>query len=296
MPEPIDLTSMDNPRVKAVVRLREHKERRATGQFVAEGTREIERALKAGLALQGLFVCTEQMGVPDRAAALRAVPGLEATRARVFTVTPALFNKMAYCENPEGILGIFEQPRWSLAEFPSPRESGKPELWLVAVGTQKPGNLGAMARSAEAAGATGLLVADAVVDPFNPNALRSSTGAVLAFPVLGGSAEEVLAFLRARNVRVLAASPEATTPYTGVDLTGPVALVVGPEDSGFDERWRRAAADAEANPGAELIAVPMRGRIVDSLNASACAAVLLFEALRQRQASLAKVRPQTPPL
>ncbi|MCX5660446.1 MAG: hypothetical protein NTW19_12090 [Planctomycetota bacterium] len=150
------------------------------------------------------------------------------------------------------------------------------ELWLVAVWTQKPGNLGAMARSAEAAGATGLLVADAVVDAFNPNALRSSTGAVLAFPILGGTTPEILAFLAGRGVRVYAASPEATTPYSRVDLVGPTALVIGPEDSGLDDRWRAAATSG-------LIAIPMRGKLVDSLNASACAAVLLFEAVRQRQ-------------
>src|SRR5580700_10313818 len=178
MAEPLELSSSDNPRVKAVVRLREHKERRSTGQFVAEGVREVGRALEAGLVPTSVFYSPTLLGLPETGELGPILPGLARTRAAVYRVTPALLGKMAYCENPEGLLAVFTQPRWTFERL-SPRGGTQAiDLWLVAVGTQKPGNLGAMARSASAAGATGLLVADGVVDAFNPNAIRASTGAV----------------------------------------------------------------------------------------------------------------------
>jgi TrmH family RNA methyltransferase len=248
-----------------VVALGEQRERRATGLFVAEGRRAVTRALEAGLTLRELYVCPAL----DRPGAAPMTPG---KGAAVFEVTDALLRKMAYQENPEGVLGVFEQAGKSLDDLGPAR--GGAELWLVAVGLAKPGNLGAMARTAAVAGATGLLVADGVVDIYNPNAIRASTGAVFTLPIAAAPSGEIRQFLSGRGVRIIAAAPGAKAAYTRADLTGPVALVIGAEDTGLDDAWLGAG---------ETVRIPMQAGAVDSLNAGVAAAVLLFEARRQRE-------------
>jgi TrmH family RNA methyltransferase len=239
------ITSVDNPRVKEVVRLRNGRERRRSGLFVAEGPREVERARGAGLRIVATYF----------APALLAWDEGEEVSERVLA-------KMAYRTEPEGVLAVVEAPAHEL-----PRDGS---LYLVAVGIEKPGNLGAMARTAEAAGADAFVVAEAQADVWNPNAIRASTGAVFTLPVVEGSLDDVLGL----GVQVVATTPRAPTRYTDADLAQPVAIVVGPEDDGLDERWL-AAADLE-------VAIPQRGTAIDSLNAATAAAILLFEAVRQR--------------
>jgi RNA methyltransferase, TrmH family len=241
------ITSVDNPRVKEVLRLRRSRERRASGLLVAEGRREVERALAAGLVVRAAYVAPELIDDWPHAA--------EAVSARVLA-------KMSYRDEPEGVIAIFEAPRPSVPPDAT--------LVLVAVGIEKPGNLGAMARTADAAGADALLVSGAPSDPWNPNAIRSSTGAVFSLPVV----EATLDDLRSLPLRRVAAVVGASTAYDDVDLTVPTALVVGAEDAGLDARWQ-----AEAD---ERVALPMHGRTADSLNAATAAAVLLYEAVRQR--------------
>ncbi len=241
------ITSTDNPRVKEVRRLRRARERRATGTFVAEGPREVERALAAGLTLRAAYVAPALL--PDW-----PHPHTE--------VSERVLAAMSYRAQPEGVLAVVEAPTHELPPSPT--------LLLVAVGIEKPGNLGAMARSADAAGADGLLVADVVCDPWNPNAIRASTGAVFTLPIVETTADEVAALA----LRKVAAVVGAPTPYTAADLTPPTALVVGAEDEGLDRRWRELAD--------ESVSIPVRGRTADSLNASTAAALLLYETLRQR--------------
>jgi TrmH family RNA methyltransferase len=240
------ITSVDNPRVKDVLRLRKSRERKRARLFIAEGPREVERARAAGLNLVSTYYAPELLDWPH---------GGEEVSERVL-------RKMAYRAEPEGVLAVVEIPQREL-----PRDGS---LFLVSVGIEKPGNLGAMARSADAAGADALLVADAEVDPWNPNAIRASTGAVFTLPVLETSLDEV----RALDARLVAAVVGAEASYADVDLAGPTALVVGAEDTGLDARWRDAADVA--------VSIPMRGRVADSLNAANAAAILLFEAVRQR--------------
>jgi TrmH family RNA methyltransferase len=243
------ITSVDNPRVKEVLRLRRSRERRQTGLFVVEGRREVERARAAGLRFRATYVA------PELSPSAAALPDAEPVSARVL-------RHMAYRTEPEGVIAVVESPKHALPATPT--------LVLVAVGVEKPGNLGAMARSAEAAGADALLVADGSFDPWNPNAVRASTGAVFTLPIVASSLDEV----RALPLRRVAAVVGAPTGYSDSDLRRPAALIVGAEDRGLDDRWR-AAAD-------ETVSIPVNGRTVDSLNASAAAAVLLFEAVRQR--------------
>jgi TrmH family RNA methyltransferase len=241
------ITSPDNQRVKDVLRLRKSRARRDEGLFVAEGVREVRRAVEADLAIRETFVAPELIADWPQ-------PHTEVS-ARVLA-------KMAYRSEPEGVLAIVEAPRHTLPESPT--------LILVAVGIEKPGNLGAMARTADAAGADALIVADAQADPWNPNAIRASTGAVFTLPIVEATRDEVAA-LRLQKV---AAVVGARDRHTHADLTRPTALIVGAEDTGLDAAWQQLAD--------VLVAIPMKGRTVDSLNASNAAAVLLYETLRQR--------------
>ena len=241
------ITSTDNARVKEVIRWRKARERRGDGVFVAEGPREVERALAAGLVARHTYVAPELLP--------RWAHGGVEVSARVLA-------KMSYRAEPEGVLAVFEVPH---RELPAAAT-----LVLVAIGIEKPGNLGAMARTADAAGADALLVADAVCDPWNPNAIRASTGAVFTLPIV----ESTLADVRALPLQKVAAVVGAPTSHIGVDLTPPTALLIGAEDDGLPTAWREVA-DVE-------VALPMHARTVDSLNASTAAAILLYETLRQR--------------
>jgi len=239
------ITSVDNQRVKDVARLRKSRERRRAGLFIAEGPREVERARAAGLSVQATYFAPELIAWDEG----------EEVSARVL-------EKMAYRAEPEGVLAVVEIPQRTL-----PADAG---LVLVAVGIAKPGNLGAMARTADAAGADALVVADAEADAWNPNAIRASTGAVFTLPVVEATRDEVAQL----PLQKVAAVVGATTRYTGADLVQPTALVVGAEDEGLDGSWR-ALSDVQ-------VAIPMHARSVDSLNAATSAAILLFEAARQR--------------
>jgi TrmH family RNA methyltransferase len=243
------ITSVENPRVKEVLRLRKARERRRAGLFLAEGRREVERALAAGLTVRSVYVAPEL--IPDWR-------GGEEVSARVLA-------KMSYRGEPEGVLAVVEIPQRPLPEGST--------LLLVAVGIEKPGNLGAMARTADAAGADALLVAGAHVDPWNPNAVRASTGAVFTLPIVEATREEIAALPHTKVAAVLGASRS----HTDADYSEPVAFLIGAEDDGLSGEWR-AVADSE-------VEIPMRGASADSLNASAAAAVLLFEAVRQRASS-----------
>jgi RNA methyltransferase, TrmH family len=239
------ITSVDNARVKEVVRLRSGRERRRSGLFLAEGPREVERARAAGLRIVETYF----------APALLEWDEGEPVSERVLA-------KMSYRAKPEGIVAVVEAPE---RELPS---SGT--LYLVAAGIEKPGNLGAMARSAEAAGVDALVVTDARADVWNPNAIRASTGAVFTLPVVEASLEDVAAL----PVAIVAADVSATTRYTDADLACPAAIVVGAEDTGLGTAWLDAAETR--------VSIPLAGGTTDSLNAATAAAVLLFEAVRQR--------------
>ena len=299
--EPV--TSPANPAVKRLASLRRSRHRKNDRAFVAEGWREVERAAAAGLAAETLVESAQLHEDPARLSALlpalesarSASPDTDLPRLRLLSLPPELFVKCAYHRDPEGVLAIFRATDWSLDDLlvdPS-APTGPAPLALIAVGCEKPGNLGAMARTAEAAGACAVIAADSTVDPWNPNALRNSTGAVFSTPTVVASREQTLAFPRRLSLRLAAAvapevtpeaTPEASTPspiipHTQADLAGPLAIVVGPEADGLDASWR-SAADL-------LVSIPMAGTSVDSLNVSVAAGVLLFEARRQRDTQTA---------
>ena len=269
MPHETEITSPQNPRVKALVKLRDHRGRRKAGLFIAEGGRAVIRAIDAGLRIESVWVCHELLGSDD---------GLPfSTEAEVVVVSPSVFKKIAYVRDPEGILAVCEPPSWSLEQLPQAGPSGV--LDLVAVGTEKPGNLGAMVRTADLAGCRSVIAAGTPIDAMNPNAIRASTGAVFTVPTIGLSVEETLAHLIENNIRILAAVVDGEVEHTEADYAGPCAIVIGPEDQGLGKPWHAAAQQTKG----QTVRIATQGRSADSLNASVAAGVLLFEAVRQRK-------------
>ena len=255
------------------MKLRKSRERRRQGVFLAEGWREVTRAAAAGLRVEEIFFAPDLTDAD--AHGWRSV-GFDAT---TFEVPADLFIKMCYRDDPEGVLAVVRASDLSLDAMPTPEEDS---IYLVAVGTAKPGNLGAMARTAAAAGCAGVIAAGAFVDPFNPNAIRASTGAVFSTPIAVCSEGQARRWLADHSVRIMAATLEGSIEHTHAAWNGNVAVVIGPEDVGLDAAWLDAA---DASGGHRVrIAMPgiERGATVDSLNASNAAAVLLFSAVAAR--------------
>ena len=273
------ITSTTNPRVKAALALRKRRERDRIGRFLVEGRRELARALAAGVEVEEVLACPPLLaraasGWDEREAGV--VHQAATAGARVVEVADTVFARLSYRDNPDGVLGValaFDTglDAVGLAGVADP-------LVLVVAELEKPGNLGTMLRSASAAGAAAVIVADPVTDVFNPNVVRSSQGALFGVPVGVGETGAVVAWLRRHGLRVYAAGPGGSQPYWRLPLAGPCALVVGSEHRGLPAEWFDAAD--------ERVVIPMPGSGgVDSLNAAAAAAVLLFDAVRQRAAA-----------
>ncbi len=260
------ITSPANTRIKALVRLRDRRERDATRTFAVEGYRELLRFLDAGLSMRTLFVCPE-LFVGSNESAL--VDRCRQSGAEIVEVSDIPFRKASYRDRPEGLLAVAAQFDTSLDAIPLTENP----LVLVAESIEKPGNLGTMLRTAEAAGLAGMIVADPTTDPFNPNVVRASLGTVFAVPLSITDTATAIDHLRSAGVVIMATTPEAVLPYYEADLRGPTALVVGSEQYGLSPAW---LDEADAN-----IVIPMPGS-VDSLNAAMAAGVAVFEAVRQR--------------
>jgi RNA methyltransferase, TrmH family len=261
------ITSMQNPRVKQVVRLRTRSHRDEENLLLVEGYREVKRALDNRWNPTALFFC------PELFQGKNEVPLVERcgqAGAELFECSESVFRKMAYRERPEGLLALAPQVRRSLADLSLPRNP----LVVVAESIEKPGNLGTMLRSADAAGVHAVIVCDRCTDINNPNVVRSSIGTLFSLPVAEATSSEAVDWLKKRNVRIVAATPHAEAEYTDVDMTQGIALVMGTEQYGLSELWM-AGAD-------EKVRIPMLGQI-DSLNVAAATTILLYEAVRQRR-------------
>lgn len=261
-----DLTSTANPTVKTVARLRDRRERERTGRTIVDGAREVRRALEAGATVEEAFVCAPLLQGEDARAALDR---LAARRVPVRTTNEKVFEKLAFGDRAEGMLAIVRVPSTALDDLELPSEP----LVVVLEAVEKPGNLGAALRSVDGAGADALIVASGRTDPFNPNVIRASAGTVFNVPLATGEAGDVITWLRGRGIRIVAARIGAPVAYTDADLRGPLAIALGSEADGLTAIW-----DGD---GIEAVSLPMHG-IADSLNVSVTAAVLLYEARRQR--------------
>ncbi len=259
------ISSPQNPKVKRLLALR-HKssERLSAGLFVLEGWREFDHCLSAGLQIDTVFYCPE-LAEPHHDIAHYDIPP-----TRLYCVTPSVYGKVAYRGGTEGIVAAVYAARLSLNDL----KLGEHPLLAVLERVEKPGNLGAVLRSADAAGADAVIVCDPLTDLYNPNIIRSSIGSVFTMPCVTCGSEECISFLREHCISILTAQLQDSRLYYHVDMRRGVALVMGCEAAGLSEVWRQAA-DAH-------IRIPMLGKL-DSLNVSVSAAILLFEAVRQRQ-------------
>ncbi len=256
----MDITSLQNPRVKHIVKLREDKRQRQKDRLLlVEGYDEIQLAHSAGYEPRTLLTAPE---LTSRQITVSSPENL--------TVSRIVFEKMSYRDNPDGWLAVFPIPQTSLADL---KLSDAP-LVIVAESIEKPGNLGAMLRTADAARADALLVCDPRVDVWNPNVVRASRGTVFSVPVVECDNASALEWLKAHNIKVLAATPSAEEIYYDVDLSQPVAIAVGTENEGLTDFWMNRA-DIK-------VKIPMLGR-VNSLNVSVSTALIVYEAVRQRR-------------
>jgi len=254
------ITSAQNPKIKEIIRLRKPRERRKENLIIIEGRQEIELARQAGLEIVELFYCQDFAGS-------KKIAGL--SEEIITPVVPAVFEKISYRENPDGFLVL---ARLKYLELGKIKLSQKP-LIIILESLEKPGNLGAILRSADAAGADAVIVANPKTDIYNPNVIRASLGTVFTNQVAVASTEEARNWLAKNKIKSLAATPEAKKIYTEADYKGAVAIIMGEEHPGLSKDWLEKVD--------EKIKIPMRGKI-DSLNVSASTAIILFEAVRQR--------------
>ncbi|MCB1253634.1 MAG: RNA methyltransferase [Austwickia sp.] len=272
----LQITSPANPRVKALVALRRRRARDAAGHTLIEGLAETSLAVAAGVRPHSLYLCEELMAAPQDAVPLAAA--VRATGGEVVRLSRAVFDKVAYREGPDGVLAVAAQPGRALADLTLPAAP----LLLLSQGVEKPGNLGAMLRTADAAGVAAVIAADPVTDWGNPNVIRASKGTVYAVPVAAATTAETLGWLADRGIALVATTPDTDLRHTDVDLTGPVAVAVGTEQTGLDA----VALDAATH----RVRIPMAGR-ADSLNVATAAAIVLYEAVRQRLVARAATSP-----
>ena len=290
------VTSAQNPKIKNLLLLQEKsKARREQGLFVVEGRRELEHCLEGGFEIRTLFYCPEiaEEGVvskisghprPDKRegpagvasgrgrseaeAIFDTIPS--AAKPLVIEIPEQIYRKVAYRESTEGIIAEVAYKSLKLEDLNLPENP----LIVVLESVEKPGNLGAVLRSADAAGADAVLICDPLTDLYNPNLIRASIGAVFTVPTVAVSSEDAIAFLKAKNIQILTAQLQDSSLYYDVDMRKGTAIVMGTEATGLTNPWRQAAS--------AHIRIPMLGRL-DSLNVSVSAAILLFEAVRQRQ-------------
>lgn len=266
------ITSLQNAKIKQLLQLQQKsQERRKAGLFVVEGRRELMHCLEAGFTVDTVFWC------PQVETATEPMPPVP-DGVRMIEVSKAVYEKIAYRGSTEGVVAEVRTRQLTLDDLPltAGAQTASPAtapLLVVLERVEKPGNLGAILRSADAAGVTAVIVCDPLTDLYNPNLIRSSVGAIFSVPTVACSSEACIAYLKAHGIQILTAQLQDSSLYYDTDMRRPTAIVMGTEATGLTPQWREAA-DAH-------IRIPMLGRI-DSLNVSVSAAILMYEAVRQR--------------
>ncbi len=258
------LTSLQNPKVKQVVSLKDRRDRDQTGLFIIEGYRELKRAVDSGVAIKTLFICPELFLGSNENALIDQVAG------EVLECSPPVFQKLSYRDRPDGLVAIAHQKKLRLDEI---HMAANP-FFVIAESIEKPGNLGTILRSCDAVKVDGVIVCDRCTDIYNPNVVRASVGTLFTIPVVEAEGEEMLQWLKKHQIKIVAATPAAKMDYTEADFTGPVAIAVGTEQLGLSQRLLEAAEIQ--------VSIPMMG-VADSLNVASATTILLYEVLRQRR-------------
>ena len=260
------ITSAQNPKIKRLLQLQQKSsERRKAGLFVVEGIREVERCLEKGYEIDTIFYLNKDLS-ENVSEIIEKNKGI-----KLFEVSPAIYEKIAYRGSTEGVIAEVKTKDKTLNDL----NLSENPLVVVLESVEKPGNLGAILRSADAAGADALIVCDPLTDLYNPNLIRNSTGAIFSVPCVACTSDECIKFLKKNNIQILTAQLQDSELYYDTDMKCGTAIVMGTEATGLTAIWRKAA-DAH-------IRIPMLG-ITDSLNVSVSAAILLYEAVRQREA------------
>jgi len=258
------ISSLQNTKVKQLVALQQKSsERRKQGVFVVEGIRELQHCLNAGYTINSIFFCPE---LTDTG----ALSSLLSESIASYEVSPEVYEKIAYRGSTEGVIATVQSKQLALKDL----HLSKQPLLIVLESVEKPGNLGAILRSADAAGADAVIICDPLTDLYNPNLIRSSIGAIFSVPCIACSSDDCINFLKQNNINILTAQLQDSKLYYDTDMTCGTAIIMGTESTGLTDVWRKAA-DAH-------IRIPMLGQL-DSLNVSVSAAILLFEAVRQRK-------------
>lgn len=278
MHPPLVITSPANPRLKALAALRRRRTREDEGVTLIEGYEELQLALRAGVKPRSLFYCPELMADPPTQRLL--IEETSSAGAEIFQVGRSAFERAAYREGPDGFLAVVGSVTKTCADLEVPDDA----LILICEGVEKPGNLGAMLRTADAAGVDAVIAADPVTDWGNPNVVRSSKGTVFSVPVASDTTEGMLAWLAARGIPIVAATPDTTTMHTDISYAGPLAIAVGAEKHGLTAEVLEAAG--------HKVRIPMVGQ-ANSLNVSTSAAVVVYEAVRQRRAAVMSITSHT---
>ena len=270
LPGHLEITSTANPKLKHALSLRDRRDRDTTGLFLIEGYREISRALTGNVVFDQLFYCSDLFlgsNEPDLLATCSA------KGATLIKTPPHIFHKLSYRDRPDGLLGVAKKMNLALQALEEKFLATHSPLVVIAEAIEKPGNLGTIIRSSDAAGVDLVIVANGCTDIYNPNVVRASVGTLFTVPVVETSNDEALAFCKRHQMDLLAATPEGDAVYTDVPMTGPLGIVVGTEQLGLTSFWKNACR--------YRVRIPMRG-VADSLNVAMATTLFLFEAVRQR--------------
>lgn len=259
------ITSVQNPKIKQVVQLAKRRKRNHTNLFLIEGYREIFRAIQAKVQICSLFICPALFLGENEEMLIAKV-----SKNTMHYCSESVFRSISYRDRPDGLIAIAEQMNHPLDSI----VLGTPAFVVIAEAIEKPGNLGTILRSADAAGANGVIVCDRCTDIYNPNVVRASVGTLFTTPVAEATSQEVLALMRLKKIAIVAATPSASQEFTEVDLTGPVAIAVGTEQLGLSDFWMKEADICTR--------IPMHG-VADSLNVATATTLLLYEVIRQRK-------------
>ncbi|MDB6081254.1 MAG: methyltransferase [Chlamydiia bacterium] len=264
------ITSLDNPKVKRLLALREKRERDVTALFLIEGYREITRAIAGKVSIDELYICPELFLGENEPALIQQ---LRSQGTKIIECASKVFHKISYRDRPDGLVTVAKKMGYTLKNLEEKLKGTQSPLFIVAEAIEKPGNLGTILRSSDGAGAHGVIVCDRCTDIYNPNVVRASVGTLFTLPVIETTTQEALTWLLSHHINILAATPHTTKLYTDVDLKGAVAIAVGAEQIGLSKLWMDQAHFK--------VKIPMHG-VADSLNVAMATTILLYETTRQR--------------
>ena len=264
----LSINSLQNPKIKNIIKLRNRRQRDKQKTMIIEGYRCLLRSWQ-DINITTLYICPKLFYGENEFSLIEKIANKGAT---IFEVTPEIFKKISYKDRPEGLLGLASYLSRSIKNI----KLKKNNFLAIAQSIEKPGNLGSIIRSADASGTNGLIVCDRCTDLFNPNVITASTGICFSYPVVESTTKETLEFLTKNNITIISTTPNTETLYNEVDLTGNIAIVIGSEQYGLTEDW--------LNHSSINVRIPMLGK-ADSLNVATATTILFYEALRQRQLS-----------